>query len=83
MLYEVITNLHIPVEFINEETCPGIKRGGVLNIVRHDVELKVRAGNIPSKLVVDLAALDIGDVAHISDVAMPEGASPVITGRDS
>ena len=75
-------NLHIPVEFINEENCPGIKRGGVLNIVRHDVELKVRAGNIPSKLVVDLAALDIGDVAHISDVEMPEGASPVITGRD-
>jgi len=75
-------NLHIPVEFINEETCPGIKRGGVLNIVRHDVELKVRAGNIPSKLVVDLSALDIGDVAHISDVAMPEGAAPVITGRD-
>jgi len=75
-------NLHIPVEFINDQTCPGIKRGGVLNIVRHDVELKVRAGAIPEKLVVDLATLDIGDVVHISDIALPEGAAPVITGRD-
>jgi large subunit ribosomal protein L25 len=75
-------NLHIPVEFINEETCPGIKRGGVLNIVRHDVELRVRAGNIPEKLVVDLSALDIGDVAHISNVELPAGAELVISDRD-
>jgi large subunit ribosomal protein L25 len=75
-------NLFIPVEFINEETCPGLKHGGVLNIVRHDVELKVRAGDIPEKLVVDLAALDIGDVAHISDVELPAGAQLVIADRD-
>lgn len=75
-------NLFIPVEFINEETSPGLKRGGVLNIVRHEVELKVRAGNIPEKLVVDLAPLNIGDVAHISDVELPAGASLVISDRD-
>lgn len=75
-------NLYIPVEFINEETSPGLKRGGVLNIVRHEVELKVRAGNIPEKLVVDLAPLNIGDVAHISDVELPAGASLVISDRD-
>lgn len=74
--------LFIPVEFINEDDCPGLRHGGVLNIVRHEVEMNVRAGNIPEKLVVDLAPLDIGDVAHISDVELPAGASLVISDRD-
>ena len=74
--------LHIPVEFINQGTCPGIKRGGTLNIARHDVELNVTAGNIPEKLVVDLGAAVLGDVIKISAVALPAGTSPVITDRD-
>lgn len=74
--------LHIPVEFINQGICPGIKRGGTLNIARHDVEMNVTAGNIPEKLVVDLAAAKLGDVIKISSVTLPEGTSPTITDRD-
>ena len=74
--------LHIPVEFINQGTCPGIKRGGTLNIARHDVEMNVTAGNIPEKLVVDLAEAKLGDVIKISSVALPDGTSPTITDRD-
>ncbi|MBR9844432.1 MAG: 50S ribosomal protein L25/general stress protein Ctc [Rhodobacteraceae bacterium] len=71
-------NLFIHVDFINEDTCPGIKKGGVLTVVRPDVELKVTAGDIPEKITVDLAGLDIGDIIHISDVTLPEGAKPTI-----
>jgi large subunit ribosomal protein L25 len=74
--------LHIPVEFINQGTCPGIKRGGTLNIARHDVEMNVIAGNIPEKLVVDLGAAKLGDVIKISSVTLPEGTSPTISDRD-
>ncbi len=70
--------LFIPVEFINEETCPGIKKGGVLTVVRNEVEMDVLAGDIPDHLTVDLANVQIGDVIHISDVALPEGAKAVI-----
>lgn len=75
-------NLMIPVDFLNEEESVGLKRGGVLNIVRRDVELRVRAGAIPDNLTVDLAGLDIGDVVHISDIDLPDGAAPTITDRD-
>jgi large subunit ribosomal protein L25 len=75
-------NLYIPVEFANEETAPGIKRGGVLTVVRSEVELKVTAGNIPEKIVVDLSGLDIGDVVNISNVDLPAGTRPMITDRD-
>ncbi|SET76826.1 50S ribosomal protein L25/general stress protein Ctc [Oceanicella actignis] len=75
-------NLYIPVEFVNEEEAPGIKKGGTLVVVRPEVELRVTAGDIPEKIVVDLAGRDIGDVIHISDVALPKGARPVITDRD-
>ncbi len=71
-------NLFVPVEFINEEAAPGIKRGGVLTAVRPEVELVVTAGDIPEKLVVDLTGLNIGDTVTISSVAMPEGAKPTI-----
>lgn len=71
-------NLFIPVEFINEEAAPGIKKGGVLTVVRSDVELIVTAGDIPDKLVVDLTGKDIGDVIHISDVDLPAGTKPTI-----
>ena len=71
-------NLFIPVEFINEEECTGIKRGGSLVVVRPEVELVVTAGDIPEKLTVDLAGLAIGDTITISSVSLPEGAKPTI-----
>ena len=70
--------LFIPVEFINEEDAPGIKRGGVLTVVRAEVELVVTAGDIPEKIVVDLTGMDIGDTATISGVELPSGAKPTI-----
>jgi len=75
-------NLFIPVEFINEETSVGLKRGGTVTTVRSEVELKVTADNIPESLIVDLENLDIGDIVHISDITMPEGSRPMITDRD-
>lgn len=75
-------NLFIPVEFINRETSPGLKRGGVLTIVRNEVELVVTAGEIPEKLVIDLAGTQIGDTLHISNIALPAGTKPTITDRD-
>jgi len=75
-------NLHIPVEFVGEDVSVGLKRGGVLTVVRSDVELMVTAGDIPEKLVVDLTHHDVGDVIHISEIKLPEGTTPVIQGRD-
>lgn len=72
----------VPVEFVNEDAAPGLKRGGVLNVVRHTVEMNCRADNIPEKLVVDLTGLQIGDSIHISAIALPEGSTPVIDDRD-
>ncbi len=71
-------NLFIPVDFINEDAAPGIKRGGVLTVVRPEVELVVTAGDIPEKITVDLAGLNVGDTVTISSVALPEGAKPTI-----
>ncbi|WP_323778039.1 50S ribosomal protein L25/general stress protein Ctc [Leisingera sp.] len=71
-------NLFIPVEFINEEDAPGIKKGGMLNVTRPEVELVGTAGDIPEKLVVDLAGLNIGDVVTISSIELPAGAKPTI-----
>ncbi|MEP1442478.1 MAG: 50S ribosomal protein L25/general stress protein Ctc [Hyphomicrobiales bacterium] len=74
--------VEVPVLFENEETSPGIKRGGVLNVVRYTVELECPADAIPENLVVDLGALDLGDGAHISSVTLPDGCVPTITDRD-
>ena len=74
--------LEIPVKFINIEKSPGLKRGGVLNIVRRKVELKCPAENIPTDLVVDLDNLDIGSSIKISSIKLPENVSPTIQGRD-
>ena len=71
-------NLYIPVEFINEDEAPGVKKGGMLNVTRPEVELVVTAGDIPEKLVVDLAGLNIGDVVTISSIELPAGAKPTI-----
>ncbi|MEM8571643.1 MAG: 50S ribosomal protein L25/general stress protein Ctc [Pseudomonadota bacterium] len=71
-------NLHIPVEFINQGAAPGIKRGGVLTVVRQEVELVVTAGSIPDHITVDLTGLQINDTIHISHVTLPEGVRPTI-----
>jgi large subunit ribosomal protein L25 len=71
-------NLFIHVEFINHEASPGLKRGGTLVVVRPEVELEVTAGDIPEKIVVDLTGRQIGDVIHIEDIPLPEGAKPTI-----
>ncbi|MFS4439402.1 50S ribosomal protein L25/general stress protein Ctc [Paracoccaceae bacterium GXU_MW_L88] len=75
-------NLNIPVEFVNEDECPGLTQGGVLTIVRNEIELKVTAGDIPESIVVDLTGLEIGDSITISNVKLPEGTRPMITDRD-
>ena len=74
--------LDVPVHFINHGISPGLKRGGVLNIVRHAVEMQVPADAIPEYIEVDLAGLDIGDSVHISSITLPEGAKPTIVDRD-
>jgi large subunit ribosomal protein L25 len=71
-------NLFIHVEFINHDTCPGLKRGGTLTVVRSEVELEVLAGDIPDHVTVDLAGRKIGDVIHINDIVLPKGATPTI-----
>ena len=71
-------NLFIHVTFINHEAAPGLKRGGTLTVVRPEVELEVTAGEIPDHITVDLTGRNIGDVIHISDVVLPEGAVPTI-----
>ncbi len=73
-----LIKLFIHVEFINEEEAPGIKKGGVLTVVRPEVELEVTAGDIPESITVDLDGLDVGDIVHISDVTLPEGAKPTV-----
>ncbi|NOC93175.1 50S ribosomal protein L25/general stress protein Ctc [Ruegeria sp. HKCCD6604] len=70
--------LYIPVEFINEDEAPGIKKGGVLTVVRPEVELLCTAGDIPEKITVDVAGMNINDVVTISSVDLPEGTKPTI-----
>ena len=74
--------LEIPVKFTNHPDSPGLKRGGVLNIVRRKVELKCPAENIPDEIIIDLAGTDIGTSIKISSVKLPENVIPTITDRD-
>lgn len=74
--------VEVPVRFENEEASPGLKRGAVLNIVRHELELVVDAASIPDEVVVDLKGYDVGDSIHISQIALPAGATSAITDRD-
>ncbi len=74
--------VQIPVNFLNEEESPGLKRGGLLNVVRHEIEMVCRADAIPSAIDVDLTGLDIGDSIHISMISLPDGVAPTITDRD-
>lgn len=72
----------VPIIFADEEEAPGIKRGGVLNIVRHELELVVDAAQIPDDITISLKGLEVGDSIHISAVTLPKGATPSITDRD-
>ena len=79
---DTIVTVNVPVHFVNEEKSPGIKRGGVLNVVRHEVEFTVPANAIPEFITVDLAGLEIGASVHISHIKLPDGVKPVIQDRD-
>ena len=74
--------VQVPVNFLNEEESPGLKRGGLLNVVRHEIEMICQADAIPSAVEVDLTGLDIGDSIHISMIPLPDGVAPTITDRD-
>ena len=74
--------VEVPVEFLNQETCPGLKKGGVLNLVRREVELSCNANNIPNKLQFDLIESEIGDSIKISNIDLPDGVMPTIKDRD-
>lgn len=75
-------DVQVPVVFVNEEASPGLKKGGVLNIVRHELELVCPAENIPSEIQIDVTGKDVGDSIHISEVTLPKGVASAITDRD-
>ena len=74
--------VEVPAVFINEDDCPGLKEGGILNIVRYAVEVSCRPDAIPEQIEVNLAGYQMGDSIHISSVSLPEGVTPTITDRD-
>ena len=74
--------VNVPVRFDNEDASPGLKRGGVLNVVRHELELVCDAAEIPEEIHIDLTGLDIGDAIHISQVTLPKGSQSAIDDRD-
>jgi large subunit ribosomal protein L25 len=75
-------HVDVPVVFVNEEASPGLKKGGVLNVVRHDLELVCESDKIPDEIALDVTGLDIGDSIHISQVSLPAGSESAITDRD-
>ena len=75
-------DVEVPVLFINEELSPGLKRGAVLNVVRHELHLICDADKIPSEVQIDVTGLDVGDSIHISHVTLPAGSASAITDRD-
>jgi large subunit ribosomal protein L25 len=85
-LYRVEENslidVDVPVHFKNQDVCPGLKKGGTLNVELHTVKLRVLAGKIPEEIMIDLATAEVGHVFHISEVTLPEGAKPSVRGRD-
>ena len=74
--------VEVPCNFINEDDCPGLRRGGVLNVVRYAIEFICRVDDIPNEIDIDLTGLEIGEGVHISMVALPDGIEPTITDRD-
>jgi large subunit ribosomal protein L25 len=79
---DALVTVEVPVRFLNEAASPGLKRGGVLNIVRHDIPVRCPADAIPDHFEVDLTGLEIGDSVHISAITLPKGVRPTITERD-
>jgi large subunit ribosomal protein L25 len=79
---DALVTVEVPVRFLNEAASPGLKRGGVLNIVRHDIPVRCPADAIPDHFEVDLTGLEIGDSVHISAIVLPKGVRPTITERD-
>ena len=79
---DAVIAVAVPVHFSDEDKSPGMKRGGTLNIVRHEVELNCPSNAIPDQIEISLAGLDLGDSVHISAVKLPEGVTPTITDRD-
>ena len=75
-------DVQIPVVFLNEEASPGLKKGGVLNVVRHELELVCDADKIPSEIEIDVTGKEVGDSIHISEVNLPAGSESAITDRD-
>jgi len=75
-------HVEVPVVFINEEASPGLKKGGVLNVVRHELELVCESDKIPDDIQLDLTGLDLGDSIHISQITLPAGSVSAITDRD-
>ena len=82
MTGDSMVEVQVPVVFINEEDSPGLKKGGVLNIVRHELELLCPNADIPDEIQIDVTGKDLGDSIHISEVALPKGVKSVITDRD-
>ncbi|MGH6866736.1 MAG: 50S ribosomal protein L25/general stress protein Ctc [Methyloceanibacter sp.] len=79
---DALVTVNVPVHFLNDAASPGLKRGGVLNIVRHEIPVRCPADKIPDHFDVDLTGLEIGDSVHISAITLPEGVRPTITDRD-
>ena len=75
-------DVNVPVVFVNEEASPGLKRGGVLNVVRHELELLCASDKIPGEIEIDVTGKEVGDSIHISAVTLPEGSESAITDRD-
>ncbi len=79
---DATVDVSVPVHFVNEEASPGLKRGGVLNVVRFELELVCDAANIPDTIEIDVTGYEIGDSIHISNVKLPDGSKSAITDRD-
>jgi large subunit ribosomal protein L25 len=79
---DALVTVEVPVHFLNDAASPGLKRGGVLNVVRHTIPVRCPADKIPDHFDVDLTGLEIGDSVHISAIKLPEGVRPTITERD-
>ena len=79
---DATVHVNVPVVFANEAASPGLKRGGVLNIVRHELELVCEADKIPDDIAIDVTGFDVGDSIHISHVSLPAGSKSAITDRD-
>ncbi len=77
-----VVTVEIPVTFLNDEECLGLKQGGILNVVRHTVEVNCPADSIPDGFTIDLLPFEIGDSINISTITLPEGVEPTITDRD-